>query len=148
MKRTIQHQLYYPHPPEEVWEWLTRSELIAQWLMPNDFQPEVGREFQFTTRPMPQFEFDGHIFCQVLEIDPCRKLIYSWKGGPGDGSFNLDSVVSFTLIPKEQGTELLLEHSGMMENINIYNAMNIGWLKNIQKILDLIHAPEQTTKRN
>ena len=42
-----------PHPPEKIWRALTESTLIAQWLMNNDFQPVVGRAFQFLSQPMP-----------------------------------------------------------------------------------------------
>jgi uncharacterized protein YndB with AHSA1/START domain len=27
-----------PHPPEKVWRALTQSALVAEWLMPNDFE--------------------------------------------------------------------------------------------------------------
>jgi len=139
------HSIFYSHGPEAVWEYLTNSELISQWLMPNDFEPVVGHEFTFKTRPIPNFEFDGIIYCKVLEIVPLKKLVYSWKGGPGDGRINLDSVVTFTLTSKSDGTELLLEHSGLMENINIYTAMSDGWLKNIRKIDDLINSAKYGT---
>ena len=138
MTRTIKHSFFYSHSPETVWEYLTKTELIAQWLMPNDFLPVVGYEFRFTIKPIPEFEFDGIIYCKVLEIVPLKKLVYTWKGGPGDGTINLDSVVTWILVAKENGTELLLEHTGLMENISIYNAMNKGWQENIAKINELI----------
>src|SRR5215471_5057272 len=145
MTRTIKHSIFYSHGPEMVWEYLTKSELISQWLMPNDFQPRVGHEFTFKTRPLPSFEFDGIVYCKVLEIVPLKKLVYSWKGGPGGGKINLDSIVTFTLMAKSDGTELLLEHSGLMENVNIYTAMSDGWLKNIRKIDELINATKYGT---
>src|ERR1022692_1062365 len=140
MNRTIKHSFFYPHTPETVWEYLTNSELISQWLMPNDFQPIVGHDFTFRIKPIPEFDFDGIIYCKVLEIIPFKKLSYSWKGGPGNGKINLDSVVVWTLAPKDNGTEVLLEHSGLMENVNIYNAMTKGWLENMTKIEGLINA--------
>src|SRR5579871_6973181 len=118
MTRTIKHSFFYSHSPETVWEYLTKTELIAQWLMPNDFLPVVGYEFRFTIKPIPEFEFDGIIYCKVLEIVPLKKLVYTWKGGPGDGTTNLDSVVTWTLVEKNNGTELLLEHTGIMENLS------------------------------
>jgi len=39
MTKIIKHQFSYAHPKETVWEYLTNSELMAQWLMKNDFQP-------------------------------------------------------------------------------------------------------------
>jgi uncharacterized protein YndB with AHSA1/START domain len=142
MAKSISHQLFFPHPPELVWEYLTTAELIAQWLMPNDFQPVVGHEFQFRTRPMPNLDFDGIVYCKVLEMVPPRKLSYSWKGGPGDGSITIDSVVHWNLSAKNNGTELSLEHTGFerMENATIVSLMDEGWLKNMKKIAELIKA--------
>src|SRR5882672_5960551 len=138
MTKSIYHQFFFPHPPEVVWEYLTKTELIAQWLMDNDFLPIVGYDFQFRTKPMPSFDFDGIVYCKVLEILPFKKLSYSWKGGPGNGRITLDSVVEWKLQLKDNGTALFLEHSGFMENINIYSIMNEGWLKNMHKISELI----------
>jgi uncharacterized protein YndB with AHSA1/START domain len=147
MNRTIKHTFHYSHKPDVVWEYLTNAELISQWLMPNDFQPIVGHDFTFRIKPIPEFDFDGIIYCKVLELIPLKKLVYSWKGGPGDGKINLDSVVTWKLVEKGDETELFLEHSGLMENINIYNAMNAGWLKNGNKIAELINdATHGTTK--
>jgi uncharacterized protein YndB with AHSA1/START domain len=140
MTRTIKHNIFYSHKPEVVWEYLTKPELIEQWLMKNDFQPQVGSEFQFKTKPLPNFEFDGIIYCKVLELIPCKKLSYSWKGGPREGVINMDSIVTFTLKEVDNGTELFLEHSGLIDNVNIYSAMSEGWLKNITRINELINT--------
>lgn len=70
MKRDIIHRFSFDHPPEIVWEYLTDSNLLAQWLMPNDFKPVVGHKFQFKTKPKTRFRFDGTVYCEVLEIIP------------------------------------------------------------------------------
>jgi uncharacterized protein YndB with AHSA1/START domain len=84
-----------PYPPEKIWHTLTQSELIARWLMPNDFTPLVGHRFNFRTRPMG--DWDGVVHCEVLVCDPPRLLRYSWKGGsdanPKAGS-RLDTMVT------------------------------------------------------
>lgn len=138
MKNTITHTILYEHSPEAVWEYLTNSELLAQWLMPNDFQPVVGHDFQFRTRPLPQFDFDGIAHCKVLEIIPFKKLSYTWKGGTNN-KITLDSIVVWTLTAIATGTELHLEHSGFVDNNTaIYAAMDAGWLKNMKEINSLI----------
>jgi uncharacterized protein YndB with AHSA1/START domain len=138
MTKSITHQFFYAYPPEAVWEFLTDPGLIAQWLMPNDFLPIIGHDFQFTIKPMPDFDFDGVIYCKVLEIIPFRKLSYSWKSGPVKGELNIDSVVTWTLNPKENGTELLLDHSGKMDNLPIFDLMHKGWLTNMRKIAEFL----------
>lgn len=147
MQKEITHQWFYDHSPEQVWEYLTKSELISQWLMKNDFMPIVGHNFQFRAGPMPNFDFDGIIYCQVLEIVPFKKLSYSWKGGPGNGKITMDSVVVWTLEKKDHGTELLLKHSGFGEGQTaaIFAVMDEGWRKNIQKITELLNASTHDT---
>lgn len=145
MKPNIRHRLFFPHPPEAVWEYLTNSELMELWLMKNDFQPAVGHEFQFRTNPIPKMEFDGIVYCKVLELVPAKRLVYSWKGGPSADSRTLDSLVVWTLTPAADGTELILEHSGFTDlvNIHMYDAMNAGWLKNMHTIgkeLNVVHG--------
>jgi uncharacterized protein YndB with AHSA1/START domain len=144
MAKIIKHQFFFPHPAEAVWEYLTTPELMAQWLMKNDFQPIVGHDFQFRTNPIPNLDFDGIFYCKVLEIVPFKKLSYSWKSGPGEGKITLDSVVVWKLQPTDKGTELFLEHSGFAkkENLNFYNGMTDGWLKNIHKIAERLNAAQ------
>ena len=150
MSKTISHRFFFQSPPESVWEYLTKPELISQWLMENDFQPVIGWDFKFRTRPMPNFDFDGIIYCKVLEIVPFRKLVYSWKGGPGNGEIRLDSLVTWTLHSKEGGTELLLNHSGFreVEDLPMCTIMSDGWFRNVSKIHELItsntHGSQKT----
>lgn len=136
MQKEIRHLVMLNKTPDEVWAFLTTPELIELWLMKNDFKPEVGHEFQFVARPIPQMDFDGIINCKVLEVVPNKKLVYTWKGGPGNGVINLDSVVTWTLEPKDGGTALQIVHTGFNTDLNpmMYMAMNDGWLKNMNKI--------------
>lgn len=141
MKNNIEHTVFFPHQPKDVWEFLTKPELIEQWLMKNDFAPVVGQQFCFWTKPLPQFDFDGTAYCTVLEVMPFKKLSYTWKGGPAPGKITLDSVVEWTLHQKDNGTELQLVHSGFktVENFNIFTAMNDGWFRNMNKIGELLN---------
>jgi uncharacterized protein YndB with AHSA1/START domain len=147
MAASIKHQLFFPHPPGAVWEYLTNAELMKLWLMPNDFEPVVEHEFTFRTNPIPSFDFDGIIFCKVLEIVPFKKLTYSWKLGPGDGTINVDSVVRWELQPKDNGTELILDHGDflILENMAIFDGMNKGWLENMHKILNRLNETKHGT---
>lgn len=126
-----------PRPPELVWKTLTTSELIGRWLMPNDFEPVKGKRFTFRTKPMG--DWDGMVHCEVLEIVPQAKLVYSWKGGsdgnPKYGS-RLDSTVTWTLTPVEGGTHLRLVHSGFRSPGNdfAYEAMKPGWERIVESI--------------
>jgi uncharacterized protein YndB with AHSA1/START domain len=142
MEKIIKHQFSFAHPKETVWEYLTNSELMAQWLMKNNFQPVVGHEFQFSMGPIAAFDFDGINYCKVLEIIPFERLSYSWNCGPGGGEINLESVVTWTLEPTEKGTEVTLEHRGFAkkENLGFYNGLLHGWVEKLEKIDKLLKA--------
>lgn len=142
MTKTIHHEFFFAHPVEKVWTYLTTAELMSQWLMPNDFEPVIGHDFQFRTKPIPSLDIDGIMYCKVLEIIPFKKLTYSWKAGPGSGKISLDSLVEWTLTSDEKGTTVKLEHSGFreIEDFNIYNGMNDGWKQKLHKIDDLLNA--------
>lgn len=131
MQRDIKHQFTFPQPAEVVWDYLTKSELLAQWLMPNDFQLKVGHKFKLMAKPKTKFGFDGTVYCEVLEIIPCKKLVYSWRGGMSKENPSLDSIVVWTLTATDKGTTLLLEHKGFkgIKNYLAYVIMNMGWAK-------------------
>ncbi len=134
MKKMIKYNWFFEQSPETVWKYLTTSELIAQWLMKNDFELVLGRKFMFKANPYPDLEFDGNVYCEILEISPVKKLVYSWKSGDGEGKINVDSLVTWILIPKNGGTELILEHSGLddLKNVLLFQAMNKGWDENVR----------------
>ncbi|WP_438023664.1 SRPBCC family protein [Sorangium sp. So ce233] len=80
MRRDLRIAREYPHPPELVWRALTEPALIAEWLMQNDFRPELGHRFTLRTDPGPGF--DGVVRCEVLELDPPTKMRWSWRVEP------------------------------------------------------------------
>lgn len=114
-----------PHPPEKIWRALTTSALIADWLMENDFEAEVGRKFQFRAKPMPGWR--GYTNCELLEAEPPRRLVYSWGDGTESDS-GLRTIVTWTLTPTETGTLVRMEQSGFRpEDEAGYQGMSGGW---------------------
>ena len=125
MTVSITHETYLPQPPVRVWAALTDSAAIAQWLMPNDFEARPGHRFTFTTEPIPAASFDGIIHCEVTEVDPPRKLAYTWTGG------GLTTLVTYRLVAEGEGTRLYFEHSGFDLDNPIHrmahHGMSAGW---------------------
>jgi uncharacterized protein YndB with AHSA1/START domain len=120
--RTLVIERVFPHPPEKLWRALTENPLIAQWLMKSDFEPVVGRKFQFRSEPTPKWT--GVIDCEVLIVDQLKRLSYSWS------SMGLDFVVLWTLTPAEGGTHLRMEQSGFgPDRQGAYNGAKYGWQK-------------------
>ncbi len=111
-----------PHPPEKIWRALTEGALIKEWLMDNDFAPVVGHQFNFRATPMPNW--NGIIDCEVLVVEPDRKLSYRW------GSMGLESVVVWTLAATKGGTLVRMEQSGFRPDQEAnYRGANYGWQK-------------------
>ena len=147
MQTEIRNEWVYDQSPKEVWEFLTQADLIALWLMPNDFKLILGHEFQFQTKPIPSLDLDGIVHCKVLEIVPDQKLVYSWKGGPGNGVFPLDTVVEWTIEKLGNGSKLMLKHSGFKEaNLAVFAAMTDGWGKIMQKMANQLNDKHQLKK--
>jgi uncharacterized protein YndB with AHSA1/START domain len=133
-----------PYPAEKIWRVLTDPVLIARWLMPNDFAPIAGHVFNFRTKPMGGW--DGIVDCEVLEIEPCRLLRYSWEGGaktnPNYGS-RLVSTVTWTLTAVDGGTRVRMVHDGFgPANDAAYDAMHPGWARVLGRIEEIAAALE------
>ena len=104
MQKEIKQTWHFNQSPKEVWEYLTKPELIEQWLMKNDFKPVVGHKFQFACSNIS--------YCEVLEVKPFTKLSYSWQTNSVNTKKPFNSKVVWTLVPKGKGTELQLVHDG------------------------------------
>ena len=133
MRKEIKQTWHFNQSPEEVWEYLTKPELIEQWLMKNDFQPIVGHKFRFTFTAKPNSKYEGVVDCKVLEVKPFTKLSYSWNGSTRDKSRNYNSIVVWTLVPKDNGTELQLQHNGFVVLEDIL-AHTEGWKSCLKKM--------------
>ena len=121
MKRDLRFEVVYKHPIEKVWRALTDSKAIAQWLMENDFEPRLGHKFMF--RFKPHRGWDGKTYCEVIELDPPRRLAYTWRGG------SIDTLLRITLEPVAEGTHMVLEHSGFrgLKAVMVSFIMGAGW---------------------
>jgi uncharacterized protein YndB with AHSA1/START domain len=139
MQKEIKQTWFLQQPPSEVWEYLTQPELIEQWLMKSDFQPIVGHKFRFTFIAKPNSKYEGVVHCEVLEVKPFSKLSYSWNGSTQDKSRNYNSIVVWTLIPKDNGTELQLRHNGFEALEDILTHTN-GWNSCVNRFEQLINT--------
>jgi uncharacterized protein YndB with AHSA1/START domain len=100
---------------EEVFAAWTDSDLMGQWMSPVghaevDVDLRVGGGFLVVMGAEDRrIEHSG----QYLEIDPARRLVFTWRSpytGPEP------SLVTVELQPAEDGTELLLTHERLPED--------------------------------
>jgi len=120
MQNEIRLTWHFDHPPRTVWDYLTKPDLLEQWLGKSDFKPIVGHKFRFES------PYGNDSICQVLEITPYEKLVYSWQKNSAKDGKPFDSKIEWTLIPKGSGTDLQLVHDGFraLEDIGPHKS---GW---------------------
>lgn len=115
--------------PAKVWRALTEPALLAQWLMQSDIKPEVGHRFNF--RAEPRGDWNGIVECEVLEVEPEKRLVYTWNGGSDKNQtygHRLETTVTWTLEPAANGgTKLTLVHHGFRADDFAYQMMGQGW---------------------
>ena len=125
MSTELRVEEIYPYARERVWRALTNSRAMADWLMPNNFEPRVGHQFEMRTKPAPGF--DGIVRCEVTTLEPPSRLAFTWCGGGNE------TLVTFTLESVEQGTRLVLVHSGFsgLKGWMVSKILGSGWRSKI-----------------
>ena len=124
--RSLVVERVMPHPPEKIWRALTQGPLIEEWLMKNDFQPVVGHRFNFLSTPMPKW--NGVTDCEVLAVEPNKRLSYSWNASGEEAVNGLKTIVTWTLTPTKGGTLVRMEQSGFRpEDESFHQGASYGW---------------------
>jgi uncharacterized protein YndB with AHSA1/START domain len=106
MQKEIKQTKHFSQSPEEVWEYLTKPELLELWLGKTDIQPIKGHKFRFAS------PYGNDSFCEVLEVKPFTTLSYTWQKRSLENNMPFTSTIVWTLVAKEDGTELQLVHKG------------------------------------
>jgi uncharacterized protein YndB with AHSA1/START domain len=120
----VERQMAYP--PEKVWRALTQEPLIADWLMANDFEPAVGHRFNLRMAPSPHW--NGVLDCEVLAVEPNRRLAYTWNSSGEEAAAGIKTTVTWTLTPAAGGTLVRMEQSGFRpDQTNNYRGAEYGW---------------------
>ena len=122
----------FPFAAERLWRALTQPHLIAEWLMKNDFGLDPGHRFQLRGDW-------GNVDCEILDVEPERRLSYTWNYAHDDPAYRLDSKVTFTLEPTPRGTLLRMEQVGFRpDQKQAFGGAKGGWkihLENLEKVV-------------
>lgn len=140
MQTEIKHIRFFRQSPQEVWEYLTNPALLEQWLGKTDFEPTVGHKFHFVS------PYGNDSLCEVLEVRPFTNLSYSWQKKSLKDHKPFNSKVAWTLVPKENGTELQLVHNGFIA-IEDYTGHNSGWAVCLNGMEELMKQADHVTSK-
>jgi uncharacterized protein YndB with AHSA1/START domain len=96
---TLTIQRLLPGPVERIWAYLTDSDLRRQWLAAGRMEMKAGTPFELVWRNTdltdppgerpPGFAEEKRMQSRIVELDPPRKLVFTWDGS-GDVSFELE----------------------------------------------------------
>jgi uncharacterized protein YndB with AHSA1/START domain len=124
---TLKIERRLPGPIERVWAYLTESDLRRRWLAAGTMDMEVDSTFELIWhndeltdppgRRPPGHAADHRMESRITELDPPRKLAFTW-GNTGGVSFELE----------EQGDEVVLTliHRRLPDHDSLLS-VSAGW---------------------
>jgi uncharacterized protein YndB with AHSA1/START domain/uncharacterized membrane protein len=121
-----------PAPPQEVFRWLVRPELLVRW---------IGIDAQLEPRPggLFRFEIAEGEWCsgRYLEVVPGRRVVVTWGWDSGvipvpPGS----SMVSIDLVEHPEGTLVRLVHSDLAPEVRRLHAE--GWSRFLPRLAAVV----------
>lgn len=123
----------------KVWKALTDKDELKEWMMmPTTFEAVVGKEFTFKAKGNENW--DGFIYCKVMEVEINKKLSFSWNAQ----IIGVDTLVTILIFEKGGKTELSLIHTGFEKlpaesRAKMIESHNNGWEERIvQKLPELL----------
>jgi uncharacterized protein YndB with AHSA1/START domain len=93
--------------PDKVFPYLVDRELLVTWIGEESWnEPRPGGVFRLQ---FPQSIVRG----EFVEVDPPRRVVYTWGREEGDSMPVGSTTVSFELEPEDGGTRVRLRHAGL-----------------------------------
>jgi uncharacterized protein YndB with AHSA1/START domain len=117
---------------ERVWETLTDARMLERWLMSTSgFEARVGT--RFTLRDEPREDCRALVDCEVLELSPPHRMVWSWRGADDPAT----TRVEIELEPAGRGTRLTLRHTGEADERTVAGT-TAGWTGKLGALEELL----------
>jgi len=137
---TVRLERVFPGPIERVFDYLSKPELLATWLMPAMVEPQVGGRIRFRSEPIPENVIgptdsqpsECSIRGVITHYDPPRIISYSWN----ESNYGVATEVRFELEQKGNDVHLVVTHSRLPGNFMA--AVAAGWHTHLETLLALV----------
>ena len=121
MRLDISMERRFPVDVERVWHALTTATMISRWLMRTEgYEARIGTRFTLRDEPRPGFR--GYVECEVLELSPPRRMVWSWSSTDHGAPTRL--VIE--LEADGDATRLTLRHTGDVDERTLKGTTE-GW---------------------
>jgi uncharacterized protein YndB with AHSA1/START domain len=100
----------------------------------DNFQPELGA--RFTLRAEAQASCHGQVECEVLELSPPDRMVWSWSNADDPGPTRL--VIE--LEAHGEGTRMRLRHTGEVDERTV-DGTTAGWVVKLGQLSEALLVP-------
>jgi uncharacterized protein YndB with AHSA1/START domain len=126
--KLVDQRVFIDAPPGRVYELLTQSDLLAEWIAPFvDADPRVGGALTWTHAN------GDSVIGEYLELVPARRVVFTYGWDRPDVNIAPGStIVEIDLRPSRGGTQLRLVHRGLPGPMNDAHAG--GWTNYLARL--------------
>ena len=130
---SIEREIVIAASQETVWEFLVDPDKAARWMgQAVSFDPRPGGLYRVEVVP-------GHTARgEFVELDPPRRLVYTWGWEPGENGANPvppgSTTVEVELVPNGSGTTLRLRH-GDLPSTEAAESHGRGWDHYLERLV-------------
>jgi uncharacterized protein YndB with AHSA1/START domain len=131
--KTLVIDRVFTAPPDRVFAAWTDTAQLAEWYGPEGMKAEifandltVGGQYSLV---MKSAEGEYHLSGEYEEIEPPRKLVFTWKWKTSDET----TRVTIELRPQGDGTHLRLTHTGFAEAEQA-SSHDQGWSSSLNEL--------------
>ena len=131
----IEKRVLINAPVSKVWKALTDKNELKEWMQaPTTFEPVIGKEFMYKHEKTENW--DGNIYCKVMEVEVNKKLSFTWSSQ----MIEAETLVTILISEVDGKTELSLIHTGWEKvpaeiRSQMIDGHNNGWEERIVKKL-------------
>jgi uncharacterized protein YndB with AHSA1/START domain len=141
---TVRIERMLPGPIERVWDYLTDSDLRAQWLAAGRMEAKAGARVELVWRndelsgkdeqPPEGRAAEHRMDCEIVRAEAPRLLVLNW-GASG-------SEVTFELTPQGADVRLTLTHR-RLPNRDMLLGVSAGWHAHLDLMVAVLRGAEK-----